>query len=485
MSLEEIRTTRLHKLALLRERGMDSYPSQTKRTHTTAEMIADFSSLAASERQVTIAGRIRAVRSHGGSSFLDIDDGDGQMQVYVKEDIVGKDAYDFFVSIIDIGDFIECSGSAFKTKKEEQTLEVHEWRMLAKSILPLPEKWHGLQDTEERFRKRYLDILFHPEVRDMFIKRTRFWHAMRTFLEECGFLEVETPILETTTGGADARPFKTHHHALDIDVYLRISCGELWQKQLIVAGFPKVFEIGRIFRNEGMSAEHLQDYTQMEFYWAFADYKDGMKFVKELYQYTAREAFGTLQFTNNNFSFDLGKEWREYDFSLLIKEKTGINVSHATVSEIEKKLAELGMEYNTKQNNRVRAVDALWKYCRKDITGPGFLVHVPVFLEPLAKRTHDNRETVERFQVILAGSEMGKGYSELNDPLDQRERLEEQQRMREAGDEEAQMMDYDFIEALEYGMPPTCGFGVSERLFSVLAGIPVREGQIFPLMRPK
>lgn len=485
MSLEEIRTTRLHKLALLRERGIDPYPSQTKRTHTTAEMIADFSSLAVSKQQVAIAGRVRALRGHGGSSFLDIDDGDGRMQVYVKEDVVGKDAYDFFVSIIDIGDFIECSGSAFTTKKEEQTLEVHEWRMLAKSVLPLPEKWHGLQDAEERFRKRYLDILFHPEVRDVFIKRTRFWHAMRTFLEERGFLEVETPVLETTTGGADARPFKTHHHALDIDVYLRISCGELWQKRLIVAGFPKVFEIGRIFRNEGMSAEHLQDYTQMEFYWAFADYKDGMKFVKELYQYAAHEAFGTLQFTNSNSSFDLGGEWKEYDFGLLVKEKTGIDVAHATVPEIEKKLVELGVEYDAKQNNRVRAVDALWKYCRKDITGPGFLVHVPVFLEPLAKRTHDNPETVERFQVILAGSEMGKGYSELNDPLDQRGRLEEQQRMREAGDEEAHMMDYDFIEALEYGMPPTCGFGVSERLFSVLAGISVREGQIFPLMRPR
>lgn len=485
MSLEEIRTTRLHKLALLRERGIDPYPSQTKRTHTIQDAIGAFSSLVSSKQSIVIAGRVRAIRSHGGSTFLDVEDGAGRLQVYLKEDVIGKEPYSFFLSVVDVGDIVEITGTAFVTKKQEQTLETTDWRMLAKSLLPLPEKWHGLQDTEERFRKRYLDILFHPDARELIIKRARFWRAMRTFLEEHGFLEVETPVLETITGGADARPFKTHHHALNIDVYLRISCGELWQKRLIVAGFPKVFEIGRIFRNEGMSAEHLQDYTQMEFYWAFADYKDGMKFVKELYQYVAREVFGTLQFTNSNSSFDLGGEWKEYDFGLLVKEKTGIDVDSATVPEIEKKLVELGVEYDAKQNNRVRTVDALWKYCRKDIMGPGFLVRVPVFLEPLAKRTHDNLETVERFQVILAGSEMGKGYSELNDPLDQRERLEEQQRMREAGDEEAHMMDYDFIEALEYGMPPTCGFGVSERLFSVLAGIPVREGQIFPLMRQK
>ncbi len=485
VSLEDIRRTRLQKIELLRGAGMDPYPSDSKRTHTIQNARADFSFLETSGAPVVIAGRIRAMRSHGGSLFLDIEDGTGKLQGYLKEDTLGKDSYDFFVSAADVGDIIEISGAVFTTKKKEQTLKVAKWRMMAKSLLPLPEKWHGLQDADERYRKRYLDFMFHPHARELVVKRALFWRAMRSFLEERGFLEVETPVLETTTGGADARPFSTHHNALDIDVYLRISCGELWQKRLIVAGFPKVFEIGRIFRNEGMSAEHLQDYTQMEFYWAFADYQDGMKLVKELYQHAAEKTFGTLQFANGSHSFDLGAEWREYDYRELLKEKTGIDILETKLTEIEAKLNKLGVVYDKKEVNLARAADALWKHCRKDIAGPGFLTHVPVFLEPLAKRKPNNPNVVERFQIILAGSEMGKGYSELNDPLDQRARLEEQQRLREAGDEEAQMIDEDFIEALEYGMPPTCGFGVSERLFSVLAGVPIRESQIFPLMRPK
>ena len=496
MSLEEIRQTRLKKLELLRDARINPYPSHTNRTHTIQDVRGSFSSFEDSKQTLCIAGRIRAFRSHGGSTFLDAEDGTGRMQVYLKEDVVGKDAYEFFLSVVDVGDIIEVSGSVFTTKKQEQTLEIADWRMLAKSLVPLPEKWHGLEDPDERYRRRYLDIMFNADVRELFEKRSRFWKSMRNFLDERGFLEVETPVLETTTGGADAHPFQTHHNALDIDVYLRISCGELWQKRLMVAGFPKVFEIGRIFRNEGMSAEHLQDYTQMEFYWAFADYRDGMKLIQELYRHVAQETFGTLQFTlppksvvggftNNACSFDLGADWNEYHFRELLKEKTGIDVLETDLAGVEAKLQELGVAYDKKHSNLSRAVDALWKYCRKDIVGPGFLTHVPVFLEPLAKRKEDNQKVVERFQVMLAGSEMGKGYSELNDPVDQRARLEEQQKMREAGDEEAQMIDTDFIEALEYGMPPTCGFGVSERLFSVLAGVPVREGQIFPLMRPK
>lgn len=485
VSLEEIRRARLIKLDRLRDAGIDPYPADTKRTHTIVDALFSFTSLMESKEPITLAGRIRALRVHGASLFIDVEDGTGAIQAYLKKDIVGEHAFNLFSETVDVGDIVEASGRLFVTKKNEQTLEAATWRMLAKTLLPLPEKWHGLTDTEERYRKRYLDILFNPHVRSMIEHRAQFWESMRDFLHSRGFLEVETPVLETTTGGADARPFITHHNALDINVYLRISCGELWQKRLMIAGFPKVFEIGRIFRNEGMSVEHLQDYTQMEFYWAFADYRDGMKLVEELYKQVATETFGTLQFTNGAHSFDLGRQWEQYDFQKLIKEKTSIDVLHADVPEIEKKLLELQVEYDKRQSNMARAVDALWKYCRKDIAGPGFLIHVPVYLEPLAKRKHDNPNVVERFQVILAGSEMGKGYSELNDPIDQRERFEEQQRIREAGDEEAQMADYDFIEALEYGMPPTCGFGVSERLFSTLWGTSVRDTQIFPLMRPK
>lgn len=310
---------------------------------------------------------------------------------------------------------------------------------------------------------------------------------MREFLLKEKFLEVETPVLENTAGGADARPFITHHNALDIPVYLRISVGELWQKRLMVAGFEKTFEIGRVFRNEGISPEHAQDYTAMEFYWAYADYNDGMDFVKKLYCHIAEEAFGTLKFKIGKFEIDLNSEWAVYDYRSTILEKTGIDITDTALSlgQIESKLNELKLVYDKSNLNLMRGIDSLWKYCRKQLGGPGFLVNVPVEMEPLAKRMDGNPGLVQRFQVILAGSEMGKGFSELNDPIDQAGRFADQQAMRDAGDDEAQMKDDEFVEALEYGMPPTFGFGVSERLFSFLMDRPLRECQIFPLMRPK
>ncbi|MCX6799947.1 MAG: hypothetical protein NT091_02265 [Candidatus Falkowbacteria bacterium] len=313
----------------------------------------------------------------------------------------------------------------------------------------------------------------------------KFFNSKRFFRSRNSFLEVETPVLETTTGGADARPFVTHHNALDMDVYLRISAGELWQKELMVAGFEKTFEIGRIFRNEGMSAEHLQDYTQMEFYWAYADYKKGMKLVEELYKYVAKETFGTLKFTIGEHKVDLGKKWEAYDYSATIKKFTKIDIAKADLKEIEVKLKELKIDYDQKGFNITRAIDNLWKYCRKQISGPGFLIGVPLEVSPLAKSLDDNPRITQRFQPIIAGSELGNGYSELNDPIDQENRFVEQEEMRAGGDEEAQMHAYEFVEALEHGMPPTCGFGMSERVFAFFMNKPVRECQIFPLMRPK
>ena len=356
--------------------------------------------------------------------------------------------------------------------------------MLTKALRPLPDKWHGLQDVEEKQRRRYLDILLNPEARDLVEKRSKFWRVIREFLLNKGFLEVDTPILENVAGGAEARPFVTHHHALDQDFYLRIS-SELWLKRLIIAGLPKVFEIGRIFRNEGLDAEHLQDYTQLEFYQAYADYNEGMRLVTELYREIADKTFGTQVFTINGFGVDLSKDWPVYQYRDLILEKTGLDINKTDLAEMEAKLQALGVNYDKKGFNLTRAMDNLWKYCRKDLAGPGFLIGVPVALEPLAKRSEQDPNIVERFQVILAGSELGKGFSELNDPLDQAERFAEQAKLREAGDEEAQMNDTDFVEALEYGMPPTCGFGLSERLFAFLADKPIREAQIFPLLRPK
>jgi lysyl-tRNA synthetase, class II len=317
------------------------------------------------------------------------------------------------------------------------------------------------------------------------LKRARFWQATRTFLLDRGFIEVETPVLETMAGGADAKPFATHHNALDIDVYLRISMGELWQKKLMVAGLEKTFEIGRQFRNEGMDAEHLQDYTQMEFYWAYADYKMGMELTEEMYKYIAQKTFGTLKFKIKSFDVDLSEKWEIYDYRDTVKKMTGVDVLTASEKEIVAKLDELKVDYDKKGFNITRAIDNLWKYCRKQIAGPGFLVGTPITVSPLAKRDENNGEIAQRFQIIIAGSEIGNGYSELNNPIDQDDRFKEQQKLKEAGDEEAQDHDHDFVEALEYGMPPTCGFGFSERLFSFLMDKPVRECQIFPLMRPR
>lgn len=483
-SLEELRTVRINKMKILEKDGMNPFPARIPRDYSLAEVKAKFVDLEKGTVPASVAGRVMAIRGQGAIFFVVLDDGTAKFQAVFKKDSVDEKLLELFNNAVDIGDFISVTGKFFTTQRGEQSIEVKTWTIGTKAILPLPEKWHGIQDEEERLRKRYLDILTNPETKEMIVRRSTFWQSMRQFLLDRGFLEVETPILENTAGGADARPFTTHHNALDLDVYLRIS-DELWLKRLMVAGFPKVFEIGRIFRNEGMDAEHLQDYTQMEFYWAYEDYNAGMKLVEEMYKFIAEKTFGKLEFKIKGFDVDLNKKWEIFDYTETIQKMTGLDITDAKLEDIVKKLQELKVEYDSKGLNTARAVDTLWKYCRKQIAGPGFLINVPVFLEPLAKRKEDNKNLVERFQIILAGSEMGKGFSELNDPLDQAGRFEEQAKLRAAGDEEAQMSDTDFVEALEHGMPPTCGFGVSERLFSFLMDKPVRECQIFPLLRPK
>lgn len=482
---EELRQIRLEKLEKIKKEGINPYPSESKRTHTIEEALKDFKILSKSKKKVSLVGRLRSLRKHGGSAFADLNDGTGRIQIFLRKDSVGPKKYSFFFDVFDIGDFIEVKGILVKTKTGEISILVDSFKILSKSLLPLPEKWHGLKDEDERYRKRYLDIMFDDELKDMIEKRSIFWNAMRTFLLNKGFIEVETPALETTPGGADARPFITYHNALDMKIHLRISMGELWQKRLMIAGINKTFEIGRQFRNEGMSPEHLQDYTQMEFYWAYSDYKKVMKLVEQMYKYVAKETFGTLKFKIKGFNVDLSKKWVEYDFQKTIKKHTGIDVFNTNLKEIKAKLDELGVKYDKKGFNLTRAIDSLWKYCRRKLAGPGFLVGAPVVLSPLAKRDPKNPQISLKFQPIIAGSEVGNGYSELNDPIDQSERFNEQQKLRDAGDEEAQMRDSDFVEALEYGMPPVCGFGTSERLFSFLMNKSSREAQIFPLMKPK
>lgn len=482
-SLDEIRQARLAKLDILKKAGMEAYPAKVPRDMCLLDGKAKFDEYSAANRSISLAGRIMAIRGQGAILFVVLDDGKERLQAVFKKDSLDERLFKLFTDAADIGDFISVTGTFFTTQRGERSLLVSSWTMASKSLLPLPEKWHGLTDEDERYRKRYLDMVMTPELRDLFKKRSKFWETMRAFLRKEGFLEVETPTLEVTTGGAEARPFKTHHNDFDIDVFMRISVGELWQKRLMAGGFQKVYEIGRAYRNEGSSPEHLQEFTNMEFYWAYANYRDGMRLVQELYRTLAKEVFGTTKFTTRGHTFDLANEWKEIGYADEIKKQTGIDIEKATDKEIKSKLDELKVKYEG--DNRERLTDTLWKFCRKNISGPAFLVHHPKLVSALAKESSEHPGSVERFQVILSGSEIGNGYSELNDPVDQRARFELQQKLIDAGDEEAMMPDWEFVEMLEHGMPPTCGFGCGDRLFAFLVDKPLRETVMFPLMKPK
>ena len=373
-----------------------------------------------------MVGRIMALRGQGAILFAVLFDGTEKFQVILKKDELGEEMLSLFADTVDIGDFVSVSGVALTSQRGEPSVLAKTWEMGAKSLLPLPEKWHGLRDVDERYRKRYLDLLMNDEARDLIYKKSKFWNVTRDFLTKEGFLEVETPTLETTTGGAEAEPFKTHHNDYDLPVFLRISVGELWQKRLMAGGFPKTFEIGRVYRNEGSSPDHLQEFTNMEFYWAFADYNDGMDLVKRMYRTIATEVFGKTEFTTRGHTFDLAHDWALIDYAEEIKKQTGVDIATATKAEMEQTLQKLGVKYEG--NNIERLTDTLWKYCRKNISGPAFLINHPKLVAPLAKTNPDGM-SVQRFQPILAGSEVGNGYSELNDPIDQRERFELQQKL--------------------------------------------------------
>lgn len=482
-SLEELRDERLKKKAVLEGKGINPYPARTKRTDAISVFIDRFSLYEQGKDVVTLAGRIMSKRGQGGLAFADLFDGTGTMQLFFKSDEMDESLYALFNETCDIGDFIEATGVAYTTKRGEKALFVSGWNMLAKSLLPLPEKWHGITDDDERYRLRYLDILTNPELQELFQKKAKFWEVTRAFMKDHDFMEVETPTLEVTTGGAEANPFKTFHKDFALDVFMRISVGELWQKRLMAAGFPKTFEIGRVYRNEGSSPDHLQEFTNMEFYWSYADYEMGMQLVEQLYKKIAEEVFGTTTFTTRGHTFDLSQEWKRIDYVKEIESQTGINVLDATEDEMRAKLDELCVKYTG--INKERLTDTLWKYCRKSISGPAFLVRIPKLVSPLAKSCADDPRVTERFQVMIAGSEVGNGFSELNDPVDQHARFELQQQLIERGDDEAMMPEWEFVEMLEHGMPPTCGFGFGERFFAFLVDKPLRETQLFPLLKPR
>lgn len=478
----ELIKVREEKAKKLRSLKVDPYPAKSLKNYSNSRIHDIHETLIETGEKVVAAGRISAIRGHGKLSFIDLNDESGKLQVILRADEL-KDTSNIR-ELIDLGDFLEAEGQVMISNSGEVSLLAKHIRIISKALRPMPSSWHGLKDDEIRMRKRYLELATDPALREIFKKKALFWQKTREFLVSKGFLEVETPTLEVTAGGADANPFVTHHDALDIDVYLRISMGELWQKRLLVGGFDKTFEIGRQFRNEGISREHLQDYSQMEFYWGYANYEDSMALVEELYKYLAHQVFGTSKFNINGMEVDLDDKWELIDYTSKIKKELGIDVLEANDYELANKIKELKLEHK-KSDTRGRMIDTLWKSIRGKVAGPAFLINHPVEVSPLAKRKLDNPKLVERYQVILGGTENGNGYSELNDPLDQKARFQEQAKMREEGDAEAQMHDADFVEALEYGMPPASGFGFSERLFATFVGRPVRECVLFPLVRPE
>lgn len=485
--LEEILKEREKKIENLKLMGIELYPAKAHKDLANKEVVDNFEKY--NGKIMSLAGRIMAWREHGKLIFGQIQDQSGRIQLFIRADLLEttnkeKQFIGFAdLELLDLGDIIEANGEVVKTRTGEVSLMVNSIRLLTKARLPLPDKWEGLTDPDEAVRKRYLDLMMEPEKMRRFERKSKFWEETRNFLKSRGFMEVETPVLESVTGGADAKPFITHMNSIDQDFYLRIST-ELFQKRLIGAGYEKVFTLGPNFRNEGMDDEHMPEYYQCEWYWAFADYKDNMELVRDLYRHLAEKIYGTTEFETRGYKFDLGKDWEEVDYVSSIKEKTGVDVFADDEEKMKKAVAENGVKL-TGEINRMRLIDNLWKIVRKGVAGPAFLVNVPKFVSPLAKNKPENPELTERFQPIIGGSELGNGYSELNDPDEQEERFLEQQKAREAGDEEAQMMDKDFVEMLRYGMPPTSGYGFSERLFWFMENVSGREGTLFPPLRVK
>lgn len=480
-TLKDYRDERLRKLQELKDLGINPYPANAHRTHQTKHLIDNFE--VAEGKIVTVAGRVMAIRKFGKLGFIVVRDQSGSIQLFltaeqvaplnVERGVVGMEQ----LPLLDTGDFIEATGPLIKTKTGEISVGVNELRLLTKSLRPMPTE---LTSKEERLRRRYIDMNVNVDVRERFVRRSKFWQATRKYLDDHGFIEVNIPVLEHTTGGADANPFVTHMDALDQDFYLRIS-HELPLKRLIGAGFEKVYDLGPRFRNENYSDEHLPEHIAMEWYWAYANWEDGIAFMEDMYKYVLKETFGTLQFNVRGFEIDVEKPWERWDYATVIKDRYGIDVWNTSIEEVAAKLKENKLEVE-KTDSIPRGIDKLWKHIRKDVTGPVWLINTPKFVSPLSKSNPDGN-TVQRFQPVMLGSELGNGFSELNDPLDQYVRFVEQQKMRESGDDEAMMMDIDYVEMLEYGMPPACGWGNSERVFWMFEGVTAREGVPFPQLR--
>jgi len=484
MPLEDIRQNRIEKLNKLKKLGIDPYPIHTNKNRGISEVVKDQKRLIKDQASLVLAGRIRTLRPHGGSIFCHIEEGGTRLQLFIKKDTLGDQQFKLFSEMIDVGDYIEAQGILFFTKTNELTLEVQKWQILTKSLLPLPDKWHGLQDKETRYRKRYLDLLSNPEFKERIKFRSNLIKMLRGFLEENGFMEVETPILQNQAGGALARPFKTKLNALNIDLYLRIA-PELYLKELIIGGLEKVYEVAKCFRNEGIDFSHNPEFTQIEFYWAYCDYEKLMQFTEDMFRAIIKS------FPKQALSQELGKyldkSLPRLEYKELFKKSTGLDCDTVKKQELKALLEKEGIEAIEEGDEWTLIDEVFKKLCLKKINYPFFLIHHPLTLSPLAKKTKKNDKTVARFQLIIENMEIVNAYSELNDPVDQKERFEHQQERMQEGEKEVHPYDKDFVEALEYGMPPTAGWGMGiDRLVALLTGSPnLKEVILFPLMRPK
>lgn len=463
---------RLEKLKAIKDAGINPYPAKSKRTSTNHEAVLNFKEWSKKNKKITLAGRLMSVRGHGGAMFADLKDESGKLQLHFRKDEIKDKDFKVFKDNIDIGDFIEVTGVLFETKRGEKTLRVKSLKLLTKTLLQMPEKWHGLSDVEIRYRKRYLDLIANDEVRLNFYTRSLIVKAIREFFDNENFIEVETPILQPMAGGAAAKPFITHHNALNTDFYLRIA-PELYLKRLIVGGFEKVYEIARCFRNEGIDYSHNPEFTQVEFYQAYADYNDLMKLTEKLLPFILQKIGkkNIIEFQGEKINFK--PPYPRITFRDAIKKYAKIDIE----------------EHKVNAKNRGKILDDLFKeHVRPKILNPTFITDHPVELSPLAKKKAENPKYVERFQLLLGkGTELTNAFSELNDPIDQEERFKEQQKAKKSGDEEAHPFDKDFIEALKHGMPPTAGFGMGiDRLAAILTDSHnIKEVIIFPTLKPE
>ncbi|MEZ4493117.1 MAG: lysine--tRNA ligase [Dehalococcoidia bacterium] len=483
--MDELWEQRLRKLQQLRASGRDPYPARASRTHTAAEaaQLAELQPGAEDGTHVVVSGRLVAFRDMGKAAFADLRDGSGSIQVLLRKNVLG-DEFDA-LGLLDLGDFVEVTGTTMRTRTGQPTVAASGWTILAKAMRAPPEKYHGLTDVEARQRRRYLDLMANEETRRVFQTRSRAVSAIRRFLDERGFLEVETPILQESAGGAAARPFTTHFNALDEDRHLRISL-ELHLKRMVVGGFDRVYELGRIFRNEGISTRHNPEFTMLETYQAYADYRDVASMVESMISTVAEEATGKMAFNFRDHEIDLTPPWERITLAGALREYGGIDLEQLETEEsLRAELDSRGLKPDPGAGYGKLVDHALSHYVEPRLIQPTFLMDYPVELSPLAKRKPDDPRFVERFEPFIGGIELGNAYSELNDPIDQRERFEEQLRLQAAGDDEAELMDEDFLFALEHGMPPTGGFGMGiDRLLMVLTEQPsIRDVILFPQHR--